>query len=158
MPNTLLGNDIHFSGIRYGIKGDNPHQIIKNLSWLIARDIVLPPSATQDQMEYLLKKSIAGVGDGVAVFDWVSEKIEEPYLMCATLESPIMFPAVDDRAVDITLILVSPSKNGPLHLQHLARVTRMFREPKLLEKLRNVSCVDGLRSVLSPENRKLLAA
>jgi PTS system nitrogen regulatory IIA component len=154
----MLGKEIDFSGIRFGVKGDNPEQIIKNLSWVIARETPLTFPETQKNMEDIFKKSVTGIGDGVAVFDWVSEKAETPYLLCAKLESAVQFPSVDDRSVDMVLVLVSPQSKGSFHLQHLSRVTRMFRESKLLEKLRSVSNVDGLHAILLPENRRLSAA
>lgn len=154
----MFANDIHFTGMRFGIKGDNPLQIIKNLSWTIAQDIPTGSVAIHSTLDELLKNSMIGIGDGVGVFDWVSAEIETPYILCSLLESPVAFPSADDRAIDVVLILVSPEKNGPLHLQYLSRLTRMFREPRLLQSLRSVTCVDGMVSILSADNRKLLAA
>lgn len=151
-------NEVFFSGIRYGVKGDNPTQIIKNISWIIGRETTTPPHEIQEHMEHIFKTTITGIGDGVAVFDWTSNKIDHPYVICARLETSVLFPATDDRSIDIVLALVSPKKSGPLHLQYLARLTRMFRDTALLNALRDVTCVDGMKSVLSPENRKFIAA
>ncbi len=153
-----IGNEIHFSSVRFGVKGDNAAQVIKNISSIIANNTSLGPSETHDHMDHLFQTSMTGIGDGIALFDWVSDSITEPYLFCARLESSVGFSAIDDRGVDIILVLISPRKNGPLHLQYLARVTRMFREPRLLQKLRDISCTDGLSSVLSPENKTVFAA
>ena len=153
-----IGNEIRFSKVRFGIKGDNAAQIIKNLSSVIAKDTQLSSFETQDRMNHLFQTSMTGIGDGIAVFDWVSNAIDSPYLLCAKLETSVAFSSVDDRAVDIVLALISPRNNGPLHLQYLARVTRMFREPRLLKKLRDVEGVDGLSSVLTPENKAFFAA
>ncbi len=154
----MFANDIHFSGMRFGIKGDNPSQIIKNLSWPISQDIRTSSVATHSKLEELLKNSMVGIGDGVGVFDWVTDDVETPYILCALLETAVAFPSVDDSPIDIILTLISPEKNGPLHLQYLSRLTRMFREPRLLQSLRSVTCVDGMVSILSPDNRKLLVA
>ncbi len=153
-----IGNEIRFSKVRFGIKGDNAAQIIKNISSVISRDTQLPPSETYERMDHLFQTSMTGIGDGIAVFDWVSNTITSPYLLCAKLETPVAFSSVDDRNVDIVLVLTSPRNTGPLHLQYLARVTRMFREPRLLQKLRSVNCADGLDSVLTPENKQFFAA
>lgn len=154
----MFVNDIHFSGMRFGIKGDNPSQIIKNLSWIISQDTKTSSVTTHATLDNLLKNSMIGIGEGVGVFDWVSDDVETPYILCSLLESPVAFPSVDDSPIDIVLILVSPEKAGPLHLQYLSRLTRLFREPRLLQSLRSVTCVDGMVSVLSPDNRKLSAA
>jgi len=154
----MFADNIQFSHIRYGIKGDNPLQIIKNMAFFISQEIDLSSTHTHQNLDALLKTSMIGIGEGVGVFDFVSDKIDTPYIMCSLLESPVAFPSVDDKAIDILLTLISPEKNGPLHLQYLSRLTRMFREQKLLQSLRSVNCVDGMHSVLSSDNRKLLAA
>lgn len=151
-------SDVQFTSMRFGIKGDNSLQIIKNLSWAIAQDTQIGAVKIHSKLEDLLKNSMIGIGDGVGIFDWVSDEIETPYILCSRLESPVAFPSVDDRAIDIVLMLASPEKVGPLHLQYLSRMTRMFREPRLLESLRSVTCVDGMVSILSVDNRKLQAA
>lgn len=154
----MFRNDTHFSTLRFGVKGNNTAQIIKNLAGIVARNSTISPLAAHKKIHDVWKSSVPGIGDGVLVFDWQSDDISVPYTLCALLETPVDFPTSDERPVDIALILVSPEKSGPLHLQSLSRMTRMFRDPALLEKLRSVSCVDGMHSVLSPENRKLQAA
>ncbi len=154
----MITQDIHFSALRFGIKGDNPAQIIKNMAWVICDDLHAHSVETHHQLDALLQKSIIGIGDGVGVFDWVSDKIDSPYILCARLENSVAFPSVDECPIDIILMLVSPEKNGPLHLQYLSRLTRMFREPKLLQSLRSVTSLDGMILILSPDHRRLLAA
>ena len=119
--------ELRFTDIHYGIKGDNPAQVTKNLSGLIARSTPITRLECQLRMEGLQKTSIVGIGDGVAVLDWVSEKLTSPYLACYKLDSFINFPALDDKAIDIVLVLVSPEQLGPIHLQYLTRMTRLFR-------------------------------
>jgi mannitol/fructose-specific phosphotransferase system IIA component (Ntr-type) len=154
----MFVNDIQFSGMRFGIKGDNASQIVKNLSWVISQDTKISSVITHSTLDEMLKNSMIGIGDGVGVFDWVTDAVDEPYMLCTLLEAPVAFPSVDDSPIDVVLTLISPEKNGPLHLQYLSRLTRMFREPRLLQSLRSVTCVDGMVSVLSIDNRKLLAA
>lgn len=154
----MVTNDIHFSAMRFGIKGANPSQILRNLSYAISQDTQLGPDELRTTLDNLMKASLIGIGEGVGVFDWVSEGVDASYVLCGLLETPVSFPSVDDSPIDIILVLISPEKNGPLHLQYLSRLTRLFREQRLLQDLRSVTCVDGMKSVLSPENRKLLAA
>lgn len=154
----MLAQELQFSGMRFGLKGDNAPQIIKNLAWVISQDTQLSVTQIHDQLDHIVKDTMVGIGEGVGIFDWVSDDIAHPYILCTLLETPVQFPATDEKAIDIVLTLVSPEKNGPLHLQYLSRLTRMFREPKLLQSLRSVGSVDGMIAVLSPDNRKLAAA
>lgn len=154
----MLAQPIDFTGAQFGMKGDNPLQVIKNLAFLIARDTSNPSTPIHAQLDNLLKNSMVGIGDGVGVFDWISDDVETPYVLCSLLEKPVPFPSVDDSRIDIILTLISPEKNGPLHLQSLSRLTRMFRDPQFLNSLRSVHSRDGMLAILSHDNRPLLAA
>lgn len=150
--------NINFSKMLYGVKGDNASLIIKNMAPIISKDINASAMSAHSILDKLLKNSTIGIGGGVAVFDWVSDKLETPYIMCALLDTPTDFPAVDENMIDIALVLVSPEKNGPLHLQYLSRLTRIFREEQILTRLRSVSSIDGMASVLLPQHNQFLAA
>lgn len=154
----MPAQNITISKMLYAVKGDNSSQIIKNMATYIGKDIHVSVMAAHQKLEKLLKTSMIGIGEGVAVFDWVSDKVEAPYIVCATLDTPTLFPAVDENMIDVVLILVSPEKSGPLHLQYLSRLTRMFRDEKLLTNLKSVTCVDGMMSVLTPDNHRSIAA
>jgi len=154
----MFAYSLQFSNARFGMKGDNPPQIIKNMAYVIAQDIQIPSAQILNQLETILKNSMIGIGDGLGLFDFTSDQISSPYITVTLLETPVLFPAVDDKVTDIVLTLISPETIGPLHLQYLSRLTRMFREPKLVQDLRSVKCSDGMMSVLCPDNRKLLVA
>lgn len=154
----MFANTLQFSNARFGMKGDNPSQIIKNMSHCISQDIQISSAHILNRLETISKNSMIGIGDGIGVFDFTSDQISSPYITATLLETPVLFPAVDDKVTDIVLTLISPEKDGPLHLQYLSRLTRMFREPKLVQDLRSVKCSDGMMSVLCPDNRKLLVA
>lgn len=150
--------NITISKILYDVKGDNTSLIIKNIAPSLSKDINLSAMTTHQKLEDLLKTSMIGIGDGVAVFDWVSDKVEMPYILCAKLDTPTAFPSVDENLVDIVLVLVCPERYGSLHLQYLSRLTRTFREEKLLMAIRSVTSVDGMAAVLPADYNQSIAA
>lgn len=158
MPLSSLGKDVTFSGVKFAIKGDNPQQIIKNLSWILVRKTPLTAEDVIGKMEQMNATTMVGIGDGVTVFDWTTNTVDTPFLYCATLEKNVMFPSVDEQGSDIVLVLVSPRAHGALHLQTLSRVTRLFREQVLLNKIRSVENEDGLKVALDNTEEYRLAA
>lgn len=154
----MVLKNIIISKMLYDVKGDNASLIIRNIAPSLSKDINLSAMTTHQKLEDLLRTSMIGIGDGVAVFDWVSDKVEMPYILCAKLDTPTEFPAVDKNMIDIVLVLVSPEKYGSLHLQYLSRLTRMFREEKLLTAIRSVTSVDGMVAVLSSDYNRSIAA
>ena len=148
-------SDIAFSSARYGMMGNNKSQILINLSRYLGSDMKLSALAIHQKIEDIDKASSIGIGDGVAILDWVSDRLDQPFLFCATLETPVTFSAVDNNPVDIFVVLVSPESQSSQHLRLLSRVTRMFRDQKILDDVRRINSLDGLMAVLSPEHRKL---
>ena len=120
---------------------------------LIAVDVV-------DRLEHYCKNHIAGMGDGVAMFDWKQSGIAAPLLVFARLEQNIILPALDDRPVDMVVTLISPEHEGQLHLRRLARLSRLFRDIPLVQNLRDASSADGIAAVfaaLTPYNAQIAA-
>ena len=64
-------------------------------------------------------------------------------------EKPIDFEAVDERPVDLILVLLTPEGAGADHLKALARVSRLFRDRAMCEKLRGTDNVDALTALLT---------
>ncbi|MFA7276986.1 MAG: PTS sugar transporter subunit IIA [Pseudobdellovibrionaceae bacterium] len=150
--------DYFFNCVAFGIKGLEPVQILKNISYTLARQTELPAGLFLDKLDQITKSEIVGIGDGVAVYDWKSPRITDSCLALLRLESPVQFPSVDDRPVDVIVVLVSAESVGPVHLRHLARITRLVRDHDFLARVRDVTCQSGLEALLAPENSQTLAA
>lgn len=141
-----------FSAVHFAVKGNHPEQVFKFLAWEMAKSSQLLAIEIVEHLEDYCKQHVAGIGDGVAVFDWKSPDITEPVLMLSRLEQPVAFTSLDDAPVDMIVTLISPEhteQTRPLHLRHLARLSRFFRDTDLLQKLRDATCADGVRAVLA---------
>ena len=73
----------------------------------------------------------------------------EPVGLFARLEKPIDFEAVDERPADLIFVLLTPEGAGADHLKALARVSRLFRDRAMCEKLRGTDNVDALTALLT---------
>ncbi|MGU3464465.1 PTS sugar transporter subunit IIA [Methylobacterium sp. C33D] len=70
-----------------------------------------------------------GVGDGVALPHARLEAIARPYGILTRLRDPIDFDAVDDRPVDLVVLLLLPTAAEGEALNALACVARRLRDP-----------------------------
>jgi PTS system nitrogen regulatory IIA component len=98
------------------------------------------------QRERLLS---TGLGQGTAIPHGKFAALERIHGVFARLASPVDFDSVDDQPVDLVFLLLSPESAGGDHLTVLARVSRLFREPPLLQKLRGTDDAAGLYAVLT---------
>lgn len=157
MPQSAY-SDIYFSQLIFALKGKTQAQIISSLAEAVADFNNLSEQNVKETLDHLKEDLIVGIGNGVAIFDWRSPEIASPYIGCVTLETPVVLPAVDDRPVDIILTHISPSQNGVVYLRELSRLTRRFMDRSFLDRIRDVKSQDGLESVLTPDNLRLMAA
>ncbi len=115
-----------------------------------ARDIV----AAVTERERL---GSTGVGYGVAIPHARLDGIDEVRAVFARLETPLDYEAIDERPVDLVVLLLAPSGASSLHLKALAQVSRLLRREDIRERLRSAPNAEALHLLLS-EDRSASAA
>ena len=90
-----------------------------------------------------------GIGMGTAVPHGKLPRLDRLYGIFARLEKPIDFEAIDDQPVDLIFLLLAPENAGADHLKALARVSRLFRDRAMCEKLRGTDRSDALYALLT---------
>jgi nitrogen PTS system EIIA component len=90
-----------------------------------------------------------GMGMGTAIPHGKIAGLQRLVGLFARLERPIDFEAVDERPVDLIFVLLAPESAGADHLKALARVSRLFRDRAMCEKLRGTDSVDALTALLT---------
>jgi nitrogen PTS system EIIA component len=81
-----------------------------------------------------------GIGRGIAVPHVCLPGLDQPYALFVTLGEPIAFDAIDGQPVDLIFTIVTPPKagnSGGEGLSYLAAVSRMLRDEKAAQALRN---------------------
>jgi len=103
------------------------------------------------------EQASSGIGEGVAIPHLRLPNLQKPFISFVRLQRPVDFNAVDDAPVDLMVMLLSPGSDGPHHLRRLSRISRLMRNPALLENLRNAADADAIRILLEQGNQRLLA-
>ena len=98
-----------------------------------------------------------GVGYGVAIPHARLDGIDEVRAVFARLETPLEYEAIDERPVDLVVLLLAPSGASSLHLKALAQVSRLLRREDIRERLRSAPTAEALHLLLS-EDRAASAA
>lgn len=92
-----------------------------------------------------------GVGFGVAIPHARLEGVDRVRAVFARLETPLDYEAIDDRPVDLVVMLLAPINAGAEHLKALAQVSRLLRRQEMRVKLRNAPNAESLLMLLREE-------
>lgn len=89
-----------------------------------------------------------GLGKGVAIPHARIPGLTHTIAAMMTLESPVNYESADKQAVDIAFGLLVPEEDGEHHLQHLARLVTLFREPDICQKIRDAENAEQIFELL----------
>ncbi|NIA67956.1 PTS IIA-like nitrogen regulatory protein PtsN [Pelagibius litoralis] len=90
-----------------------------------------------------------GVGHGIGIPHGKLPELDRLYGLFARLESAIDFDAIDEQPVDLIFVLLAPETAGADHLKALARVSRLFRDRAICDKLRGTDSADAVYALLT---------
>ena len=77
-----------------------------------------------------------GLGKGFALPHARMEQVPRFFALFARLARPIDFGSIDDRPVDLVVLLLIPAKAGNEHLATLAAISRPLRDAAFVKQLR----------------------
>jgi len=81
------------------------------------------------------KLGCTAVGGGVAIPHTKSKSVDDLRLAIATLRPGADFGAADGEPVRLVFLVISPAHSPALHLQALARISRLLRMPGVRERI-----------------------
>ena len=102
--------------------------------------------------------SASSVGNGIAIPNLKMRRLQSSFTMLMTLENEITYETPDDEAIEIYVLLLSPQKEGPIHLRQLSRLSRFLKNTKLRNRIRETKDPDTIRSLLMDPEGWLLVA
>jgi len=136
-------------GVVAHLKVSSKKQALQELS---ARAAEVTGLSERHIFETLLERErlgSTGVGQGIAIPHGKLAEANRLYGLFARLDTPIDFDSIDDRPVDLIFLLLAPETAGADHLKALARISRLLRNPSIVEKLRGTEDNAALYALLT---------
>lgn len=90
-----------------------------------------------------------GLGRGIAIPHVKLRGLQGIVCLFARLEEPIEYESHDNEPVDLVFLLLAPEHASGDHLKALASISRVVREPSILDALRNAGDEAALHSALT---------
>ncbi len=97
------------------------------------------------------KLGSTGVGSGVALPHARVDGLDSIKVALARLETPIEFESIDDRPVDIAVLILAPPDAGSDHLRALAQISRRLRDEDVRGRLRRSPDAESLYVTFTDE-------
>lgn len=135
--------------VHTGLRAASKKALLQQLAALAGPVVGVPEARI---MEVLLERErlgSTGLGSGVAVPHARLPELKSVQGLFAKIDPPIDFDAIDRQPVDLVFMLLAPEDAGADHLKALAQISRMFRDRRLVDKLRGTNNSDALYALLS---------
>lgn len=120
---------------------------IQALAHSLARTRGLDPGVVFQAVMERERQAGTGIGFGVALPHALVDGLSAPVMGLARLEYPVHFAALDGAPADLVVMLLSPRRQGVMHLKALACLARYLRRPEAREGLRGAAGLEGLLTV-----------
>ncbi|MGB6968344.1 MAG: PTS IIA-like nitrogen regulatory protein PtsN [Methyloceanibacter sp.] len=133
------------------LKAKTKKQLLQELSARAARVTGLQERYIFDTLLQRERLGSTGLGQGIAIPHGKFAGLKRIVGIFARLAEPIDFEAVDGDPVDIVFLLLAPDSAGADHLKALARISRLLREGRAVDKLRASKDASALYAVLTEE-------
>ncbi len=105
----------------------------------VQRAMVNDSNLLYDGMRQREQTMSTGVGNGLGFPHTTNPEVKKAVIFLIHLATPVNFEALDNLPVDIILSLVIPENQTTLHLRLLARISRLCRNQKFIQSVRESS-------------------
>lgn len=144
-----LGDLLASDGIIPALKVRSKKQALQELSQRAAAATGLDAREIFESMLQRERLASTGLGRGIAIPHVKSKALRGIVCIFAQLAEPIDFDSHDGEPVDLIFLLLAPEHASGDHLKALARISRVVRDPAVLERLRAATTPTELRTVLT---------
>ena len=140
----VIGPDQVLVGLRINDKA----QLLNDLAGRAAVALDLDRRMIFDTLQAREALGSTGLGKGFALPHARLDALREPFALLVRLARPIDFAAIDDRPVDLVILLLTPASDNQ-HLATLAALSRPMRNADFVQRLRQAADATALYAMLA---------
>jgi nitrogen PTS system EIIA component len=144
-----IGEIIAADRIAVGLRVTDKMQLLQELASRAATALGLDRRAIFEALQARENLGSTGLGKGFALPHARLDVLREPFAMLVRLARPIDFAAIDERPVDLAILLLSPANGGNQHLATLAALSRPLRDASFVQQLRSAPDAAAVHRLLT---------
>jgi len=146
-----FGDLLTIDGVIPSLRAKDKKEALQELSQRVAALTDLPQRDVFDALLQRERLGSTGFGRGIAIPHVKFRTLKSIVCIFARLAEPIPFESPDGEPVDVIFLLLGPEHASGDHLKALARISRLLRDPKALERLRATRDQQALFAVLTEQ-------
>jgi PTS system nitrogen regulatory IIA component len=131
------------------VKAQGKKQLLLELAQAMASRVAIDQRVIFETLLTREKLGSTGIGQGIAIPHGKVPTLNRVYGLFARLATPIDFESVDGQPVDLVFVLLAPDHAGADHLKALAKISRLLRDPVMVQKLRGTESAESLYAILT---------
>jgi nitrogen PTS system EIIA component len=131
-----------------GLRVADKAQLLRELARRAASALSLDPRVILDALQAREALGSTGLGKGFALPHARLDALSQFFALFVRLGRPIDFAAIDDRPVDLVILLLTPA-DGSQHLATLAALSRPLRDAAFVQRLRQASDAEAVHALLA---------
>jgi PTS system nitrogen regulatory IIA component len=141
----IIGPNYVIVGLRVADKA----QLLRELARRAASALSLDQRIILDALQAREALGSTGLGKGFALPHARLDTLPQFFALFVRLARPIDFAAIDDRPVDLVIMLLTPADAGSQHLATLAALSRPLRDAAFVQRLRQASDAEAVHALLA---------
>jgi PTS system nitrogen regulatory IIA component len=142
-----IGDIIGPERVEVGLRVAEKTQLLQELAGRAATALGLDRRTIFEALLARENLGSTGLGKGFALPHARLDAVHQPFAWFVRLARPIEFAAIDEKPVDLVILLLTPANGGNHHLATLAALSRPLRDAGFVQKLRqarDAAAVHGL--------------
>jgi nitrogen PTS system EIIA component len=143
-----IGEIIDAGHVIVGLRVGDKTQLLRELARRAASALSLDQRVILDALQAREDLGSTGLGKGFALPHARIDALSQNFALFVRLARPIDFAAIDDRPVDLAILLLTPANVGNQHLATLAALSRPLRDEAFVRRLRQASDAEAVHALL----------
>jgi nitrogen PTS system EIIA component len=144
-----IGKIIDANHVIVGLRVGDKAQLLRELATRADSALSLDQRVILDALQAREDLGSTGLGKGFALPHARIDALSQIFALFVRLARPIDFAAIDDRPVDLVILLLTPANAGNQHLATLAALSRPLRNEAFMQRLRQASDAVALHALLA---------
>ena len=144
-----IGDVIRPEHVIVGLRANDKAQLLQELARRAATTLALDQRLILDALQARENLGSTGLGKGFALPHARLAVLTSPFALFVRLARPIDFAAIDERPVDLVILLLPPESAGNQHLATLAALSRPLRDGEFVQRVRQAPDAAALHKLLA---------